>query len=382
MRLTRRLVVVWPWLPEYRLSFFQRARERLLTEGISLFVATGDTPPSVAAREDTVEAEWRLHIPTDWVRLGRRELPYMSAGRLLRETSPDFMVVNHSLRYTPLFLRLKAMQRSNFKLGLWGHAVPYNAPHTPLVLWGKLKVSRLASWYFAYSEAGVQKIVESGFPRGRTTALNNTLDTDELSAWLDSVDDGSIDSFRERHSLRPGRTALFLGGIDDAKDFDYIASVASHLHDIAPDFSLVLAGSGDRLQDAKRLQSGGLPLVVLGRVQGVDKAVALKAADVLCIPSGVGLVAVDALFSGRGILSRQNTSHGPEIDYLPEQSIELLPAATHPVAFAQRLVDLAADQEWKRNASGAAAATAPAFTIESMVDRFVQGVLAWDRAGG
>lgn len=376
--MSRRLVVFWQWLPDYRLVFFERVRTDLAAHGIELLVCTGETPPTIAARGDTVVAPWRIPLPTKWMRLGRRELPLSSVAQVVKATKPDMVIINHSLQYAPLLFRLKAAaMRSGFRLALWGHGVPYNAPHSPPVLWAKLRLARLVDWYFAYTQAGVEFLVRSGFPRNHTTALNNTLDTDELTTSLASVDTSSVDQFLHDHELVRGHTALFLGGVDDAKDFDFLAEVASEAARIDPAFRIVIAGSGGRLDDALQIEQDGGGFVVLGRVKAVEKARALKSADVLCIPSGVGLVAVDALFSGLGVLTRRNSTHGPEIDYMPTESIELLPAAAPARVYASRLVALAGDTNWKARAAEANALVASHFTLDEMVTRFVDGVLAW-----
>ena len=296
---------------------------------------------------------------------------------LFRTTRPDFLVLNHSLKYLPTLVQGRILAPSRTAVALWGHAVSYNSNHHAWVSYAKLKSARIASWYFSYTQAGASTMSASGFPAERITVVNNTLDTDALSRELAAVTPFKIDAFRSSQSLTEGHTALFLGGVDDAKGFDFLIDVTRNAARIDPAFRMIIAGTGSRIDKARELARQDFGLIVLGRVDGASKAAALRSSEVLCIPSGIGLVAVDALFAGLGIVSRDDRTHGPEIDYLPKISLTAMPPDVSAAEFSRRLVARMLDGELAGEVAIASRAPAANFTIEGMVERFVEGVIAW-----
>jgi hypothetical protein len=112
-------------------------------------------------------------------------------------------------------------------------------------------------------------------------------------------------------------------------------------------------------------------------VDGVDKALALKAADVLAIPEGIGLVAIDSLTSGRPIVSTRHQSHGPEHEYL-EDGTTCVYSAHQSEAYAEAMASLLINRQRLTAMQHACFVRSGDFSIQGMVDRFVEGVVAWD----
>lgn len=268
---------------------------------------------------------------------------------------------------------------------MWGHGRSYSTPQGRAAAAYKQWLTRRCEWFFAYTQAGANHVTQRGFPRTRVTVMNNTIDTDSLRAQLDSISTADVAAYRLKHGLTPGTTALFLGGVDDAKGFSFLMAAASQAQRLLPDFRLLIAGDGLRRCDAEAAEAAGAPVRVLGRVDGRAKALALRAADVLWIPSSVGLVAVDSLVSGRPIITRLNGTHGPEVDYLtPDQSAILLPGSAKPSDFATTTVGLMSNPPALSRMQASCLRTAAAHALADMVESFALGIESWDcvRRGG
>jgi glycosyltransferase involved in cell wall biosynthesis len=207
--------------------------------------------------------------------------------------------------------------------------------------------------------------------------LNKTIDTDALRRDLDSISDDEVAAYSRAQGLTPGRTALFLGGVDRAKGIGFLLEAAVAAEKRVPGFVLLVGGAGAQLDDVRAAQRAGAPVRVLGRLDGRAKALALRSADVLAIPEWIGLVAVDSLVASRPIVSTKHPSHSPEHEYL-EAGVTAVFAPHDPRAYANTLTDLMVDAKRLLAMRDACTLAAPRYSLDHMVDSFVEGVVAWD----
>jgi glycosyltransferase involved in cell wall biosynthesis len=191
-----------------------------------------------------------------------------------------------------------------------------------------------------------------------------------------SITSGDVEAFQSRYGLTPGRTALFLGGVDKAKGIDFLLESARQAERLLPRFVLLVGGAGQDLPKVRSAQAEGAPVRALGRLDGAEKALALRAADVLAIPEWIGLVAVDSLVAGRPVVSTFHPSHSPEHEYL-------VPGATamfvgHSAgAYARAMTDLLDSGEQLAAMQENCVNQSAHYSLNQMIDNFVEGVLAW-----
>ena len=240
----------------------------------------------------------------------------------------------------------------------------------------KRHLTNRADWFFGYTQASVDHVVAAGFPLSRTTVVGNTIDTHQLQQDLASVSESEVSDFRRMHSLPPGRTALFLGGVDEAKDIDLVLAAAWSAASRLDGFVMVVAGAGRRLDEVRRAEASGCPIRVVGRVDGRRKALVLRSADVLAIPRGVGLVAVDSLVAGVPIVTIRGREHGPEEDYLGPQQCVRLPEDASAQQFGDAIARVLAEPDRLEVMAAACRERSSSLRMVDMVERFREGLLA------
>lgn len=378
------VLVIQPVLSAYRVPFYESAAPVLADRGFTLKVVYGQPSKQFAQRGDSADISCGSAVPTRM--FGSGVQPWALRRWQAASFDPDLVVVQQTVKALetyPLLLQQRFRRRPG--VAMWGHGRSYSTPQGRAAAACKQWLTRRCEWFFAYTQGGADHVTQRGFPRTRVTVMNNTIDTDSLRSDLDAVSDEDVAAFREQHGLTPGMTALFIGGVDDAKGFSFLMSAAAEANRLLPGFRLLVAGQGERLAEARAIQAAGGAIRALGRVQGRDKALALKAADVLWIPSAVGLVAVDSLVGGRPIITRLNHTHGPEVDYLVDgRSAWLLPAASTSGDFAASTVGLVRDSQRLSVMQANCQRQSESHSLADMVGSFVCGVLAWDnyrRAG-
>ncbi len=370
----RRIAMVWPYLPEYRLAFCQSAYDRLASEGMTLTLHTGRPAPLQVMRQDEVTAPWhrliaehRIHMPRGTEAIWRT---------LPRDV--DLLILQQAVKNLESYPALVRQHGRGPGVAFFGHGRSYSTPQGALLAAWKDSMTKRAEWAFVYTDSGAVHLADRGFPRTRITVLRNTIDVAALRRHLGSVSAEQVDAFHRRFRSRPGRTALFLGALDKAKGIDLVVDAAWEAADRLPGCVVVLAGEGPDRGAVETAIRAGAPVRLAGRVSGIDKAVALRAADVLLGPRSVGLVAVDSLASERPMILVEGAFHGPEADYLVDElNSRWLPHGSGGKEVGRSLADLLSNEGEMHRLREGCRASSPALELDGMVDRFVDGVLAW-----
>lgn len=371
------VLIVHPFPAEYRRPFYGRLQLRLAALGWELGVADSQAPPSISARQDKSTGTWSVPASTSWIRVGGREAAWRRIGPLFRPAGADLIIVEQAIKNLETYPLLAGKRLGGPGVAMWGHGRSYSTPQGPMAAALKQALTRRGDWFFAYTRAGADHVVKHGFPRTRVSVVNNTIDTEALAADLARVNTHDLEAFERQHGLTPGRTALFLGGVDAAKGIDFLLESARQASAMMPGFVLLVGGAGDDLPNIRAAQAEGAPVRALGRLDGMDKAIALRATDVMAIPEWIGLVAVDSLVAGRPIVSTVHPSHSPEHEYL-EDGVTAIFTAHSAGEHARGMVDLLESRSRLSAMGSACLAEAPRYPLDQMVDAFVEGILAWD----
>lgn len=364
----RRIVIIQPYIADYRVPLFSGLGQRLREEGLSLTVAAGAS--TTGRHDEGVVPDIRAVRLIDRLGGSNGALRYRSLRPLQLQPS-DHIIVEDAIKNLETWRQLFGRARS--AVAMWGHGA--RTEHGRSRLPGiKQRLRLRADWYFAYTPHCAQTIVNLGFPADRVTSLHNTLDCASLRRDLDAVNPDAVAGFRSHHGLRPGRTALFLGSLDGHKAINYLRDVVACAYAEDPSFRLLIAGRGE-LEDGILRHPAG---VGIGRVTGAQKAMALAVSDVILMPQGVGLVAVDALCSGVPIITRENSGHGPEADYL-EPGIDSwwLPQSAPASEYARQVLAVLSDSAGRARAAQFGRSKAALLGMDVLVGEYAAGILEW-----
>jgi len=309
--------------------------------------------------------------------VGGKPLLVRDVRSVLREVQPDLVIAEQAIKNLEVYALLARQEvKGTPRLGLWGQGRAFSTPQGRMGSLLKQWVTRRSDWFFAYTQEGADYVVRHGVSPERVTVLGNTIDTGQLRRELDNVSDAEVDGFRQRWSLVPGKIALFLGGVDAAKGIDFLLDAAEKVAKQVPGFRLVIAGSGLSSDDVRRRQQEGAPIVFVGRLEGIEKAVALRSADIMMIPEWVGLVAVDSLVSGCPIITTHHNSHSPEFSYLTNRWNSVI--FTHEVdAYADGVIRTMKDSDLLADLAHQAVTDSRSYSLAGMVNSFSQGVDEW-----
>jgi hypothetical protein len=116
----KRLDIVQPYVPVYRIPFFEELIHKLEAEGIECRVLAGQPRGAQRRRADAAMADWVVEIPSRELSIGGRGLKFGRVGRHLR--GADAVIVGHMGTSWDTNSAVLAGLRGPLRVGLWGHS--------------------------------------------------------------------------------------------------------------------------------------------------------------------------------------------------------------------------------------------------------------------
>ncbi len=376
-----RVLILQEYVPDYRDAFFRRLRTELELSNIHLTVAAGHPGPGATPRGDATTAQKDLHVrQLELAVLGKR-LTLRALPLQLIETA-DLVIVEQARRNLDVYALLLG-RRWRHKVALHGHGSDTVSQAGPLRQAVLRHLTLRAGWFFAYTAEGRQAVVDMGYPRARTTVVNNTIDTTTLGQLVERTRWHRIEDSYDLLGIAHHAPALsFIGALDSSKNVELLLNAWQVAVAGNPRAQLVIAGDGplrDLVQTAACTTPG---ITYVGRADAEVKAAIAATCTGIVVPGRVGLVAVDALTMNLPLLTCTGAIHAPEFAYLVtgKDVIEVDPDAE---TLAQAMLDLldlpvgaAKPPEPERQAPQSTEAMA--YTFAQGIRRFLGHPPVWD----
>lgn len=365
-----KVAIIQPWIPQYRVAFFEQLIKRGHAAGIEIRIFHGSPSPSMAARADSVKTPWATELPTKYWSVRGRTLNWKSLS-LLKVSGPyDLVIAEQALKNLETYLiRLFRCTRHT---AFWGHGKTYT--ETPSNWTERLKVllTRTGDWFFAYTAGGAGAVTQAGFPADRITILNNSIDTARLQQDIASVDESVIAAFKSKMRLMD-KTALYIGALDEGKRISWLIEAARTAHAACPDFRLLIAGDGRDRPMVEAAAAENDWIVYGGSMFGLRKAVALASSEIIVMPGRVGLTAVDSFAAETPIVTTNWPWHAPEFEYL-SHGVNAVIAADDATKYGEAIASLLNDKGRLDSLRKGCRQAAERYSIENMAENFIDGL--------
>lgn len=362
-----RVAIVHPWFPVYRERLFEEIIARAALAGISVQIFHGDVPPEWAMRGDVSDKSTSTVVPTKFIKLGPRALAIKDL-REVRRRKFDVIVLEQAVRNLESYRLLLSRQ----VLAFWGHGKTFTQRSSRAQEALKSAVTRRGKWFFAYTPAGVEAVVSSGFPRSRTSVVMNSIDTRALLARMEISDPKTLGLPED---FRDGFNLLYIGGLDASKRLDFLFDAAREAHRLSPTLRLLVAGDGEQRSFVEEFVKENRWAAYLGRLDGEAKASAFALAKGVVMPGRVGLAAVDAIAASIPVITTNWPFHAPEFEYLINGANALVTENDSKI-YAQALSDFVESGESLINPTIASELIREQLSVESAADNFVAGLVA------
>lgn len=362
---THKLLIVQPYVPKYRLAFFEKLIASLDAHGVDCKVAASEPDSEQGKRGDATNPSWVIPVEQRRLKVGARTINLGGSRKAWK--SADAVIVGLVGSSLDTYLALLDGKMRKLKVGLWGHVKPYVSPGNSLDLWLEKWQMRLANEVFAYTKGGRDFAKANGISDGKITTVMNAVDTTSLETAMLSISEEEAVAFRALHNIDPDKTLAFIGGLDSSKRIEFLAASLDAIWTEDPSVKILIGGRGPDLHHLSPAVARG-QAIELGYVD--PKQLALLARNVrgIVMPGRIGLVAVDALVLGLPVITTDWPFHAPESEYLNEGTTRFT-SQNSPRAFAETVLSTLAQPVVECDK----VTWFP--TIDEMVANFTSGVL-------
>lgn len=370
----RKVSVIQRELPHYRIRFFEElyAQGRLQNLDIQVYCAVSPLQGSPSAFPHRV-------LPVRY--FGKKtSSSYWLHGLEEAIAGSDIVVAPQQLQCMTVPY-LWARRKQICKAWIWwGHGYNFQATVRPSLVTNvkeaiKEFMTRRADGLITYTERGADYWRKRGIHAHRVIPYCNTIDVEELQRAAKQISDLQRVELRRKLMLEGKQVLLFSGRLYAAKNVEFLLRAFAMLKISSPEVALLVIGDGeerDRLQQtAKRLELQDVHF--LGEiVTPKDTAAYFSLADLMVIPSLVGLVIVHGFALGLPLLTTDSPGHGPELEYLTENNGVM--TGRDPSRYAEAIRMLLSSPPRLEAMKRSALVQGDTLKLEYSVRRFVNGI--------
>lgn len=361
-----------PWMPLYRQVFFENILDLGIQDGIYYEVFSGPPPREFESRGDLIDnSDLYTIVPTKEKSLGDRSLILHHLDNSWLKA--DLVIAEHAIRNLATF-KWSYLHRPK-RLALWGHGKTYTKSNTKAEAWLKTTLVNHSDWFFAYTQGGVDSVVAKGFPLERTTVVQNSTDTSELTHMRSKVTPQEVSDFKNSLGLGYGPIGVYIGALYGGKRLPFLVEAANLVKQRIPNFQLAIFGDGPERSFVENATKVNSCVIYGGRADTRILALLSKIADCIMMPGAIGLVAVDSFALGLPIVTTDYQWHGPEFEYLTS-GVNSLICKDIIIDYAEATVRLLKDTQRLELMKENCLKNVDQFSIENMAANFHKGVLS------
>lgn len=365
----RKVSIVQEYIPSYRIPFFEKLKASLTPLDIDLHLHYGLKGP---ANSVTTRLPWSKPVRT------------RSTGSLTWQSvwcdchDSELIITPQQVRHSSNLLLQLSRGVGSRKHAFWGHGKNFN-PSTaqPAAEMLKRILSRRVDWWFAYNDLSKRVVTELGFPSERITIVQNSVDTTALQEGSKRLSDSDLAALRKELGITSSNVAVYTGVLGGPKRIGFLLESCAIIKKNIADFHLIVIGDGEDRPLVDEFATRNPWVHAIGATHGLGKIPYWAISNVLLMPGGVGLVILDSFALGVPMITTENSLHGPEISYLRDGYNGLIVRPGDRVeVYAQAVIEVLQDKAKLNTLRNACLDDASNYSIEDMVERFAQGVLA------
>ena len=369
----RRVVILYKYIPQYRVAFFKLLNEICRQHEIDLEIIYGTPGKIDALKGHSVQLEFATYVPNRIISIANVELIWQPI--LLRLRNADLVIVEQANKLLVNYFLIAGQLLGLRKFAFWGHGRNFQAAN-PNSLSEKIKrwLVRIPHWWFVYTEGAAKYVQAIGYPRDRVTVVYNAIDTKGLIEHRREIMPDEIAEVRAQHGITSQNVCIYVGSMYPLKRIDFLLSACTTIRSRVPDFHMIFIGAGSDDHLVKRFCADHSWATYLGGVFGREKVKYFMMAKLFLMPGLVGLAILDAFALGAPLVTT-DVPHSPEIEYLENGRNGIMVTPAESVDdYASTVVRLLGDDDARMKLVANCADAAAIYTVENMARRFFEGM--------
>lgn len=368
----KRVVILYKFLPQWRMAFFNKLKATLEEDDIILELVYGKLKGTASNKKDEVVLNWGKYVENSFISMGGKELIWQPATKHIKNA--DLVIVEQANK---LLINYYLIIRKIFlgkTFAFWGHG--QNLQENPKSFANRFKkiYSCKTDWWFAYTENVRQKIVEIGFNQNKISVLNNTIETDFLISAYNLQTAEKIQRIKDEYQIGEGPIGLYCGGMYKEKRIDFLLEACNRIKSQIDNFEMIFVGGGSEAEKIKAASSKFKWIHYIGPVFDKGKVPFFFMSDLFLMPGLVGLAIIDTFAMQTPIITTNYEYHSPEIEYL-ENNVNGVMTQNNIKEYAEEVVCLLKNKSRLEMLKENCKTSAKKYPLEYMVNSFKTGIL-------
>ena len=362
------------WIPSYREAFYTKLQVDLDARGIDMEVLHGSPPASRRARKDSVAPPWATYISNKELSVKGTEVTWQPVFNAAKDA--DLIIVQNEAALPFTYLAMAHRRLGGPLVAMWGHGAHFNEAEANAAAEAvKRRVAPHVDHFFAYTQRSADIVADLGLPLDKISVVNNSRNSDANLQDTGQVDE-ELQVLLSEVGARSSHVGWMVSALDEWKRLPFLVDTLDEIRSRLPDFEFFVLGQGDDSTISTAASSRPW-LHALGPRFAADKAAVGELADVTIQPGLIGLHAIDSFAFGTPMVTTEHPVHSHEFDYLIDgQNALVLAAGSSAAELGAATAELLTDRGRLSSLQTGCAASAGVYTIESMVERFADGIEA------
>jgi glycosyltransferase involved in cell wall biosynthesis len=368
----KKVIVLYKFLPQWRIDFFNKLRIALLANNITLELIYGKMKGPAASKMDEVECEWGKFVGNKFIKLGEKEFIWQPATKFIKDA--DLVIVEQANKLLINYYLILRKILAKKKIAFWGHGL--NLQDNPDSLSNKFKriYSTKTDWWFAYTEGVKKKVMQFGFPEEKITVLNNTIDTSLLLEEYNRLKNNKIADIKRKYNIGEGPVGLFCGGMYKEKRLDFLIESCKRIRNEIKNFEMIFIGGGP---DSIKISTAAKKyewIHYLGPLFNEQRVPFFYMSDIFLMPGLVGLAIIDSFAMQTPMITTNFKYHSPEIEYLKNDYNGIM-TENDIDAYTKEVINLLSNKNKLDELKINCKKSIEKYSLDHMVENFKEGVL-------
>jgi len=369
----KRVLILYRFLPQYRVDFYNFLREELLKNNIELTLIYGKIKDSDDKKNDEIDLPWAIYREYKVFKILGHKVLWQPCMDKVRKSDLIIVEQANKLLINYILIILRRIPRINFKLAYWGHGA--NLQDDPNSLKNRFKYLFIdkSDYWFAYTDSVKKFLIEKNVKKERIKVVNNAIDTKVLRQQYLNCSYSLVENMKKSLGITGEKIAIYSGALYDIKRISFLIDAGERIYQEIKEFNLVILGAGpDEFLVNDRCKKYSW-LHYVGPKFGIDRIVYFKMADIFLLPGAVGLAILDAFATETPLITTDNRFHGPEISYL-KNNINGVITGNSLKCYSDKVIELLHDKTKLKNLKREGLNYSNKYSKEDMVENFVTGI--------
>jgi len=370
----KKVLILYKFLPQYRIEFFDQLKDKLLKEyNIELELIYGRLNNKNSTKNDERDLPWAEFRDNKKIaKIGNTDLLWQPCMDKIKDV--DLVIVEQANALLVNYVLIALSKFMKFKFAFWGHGA--NLQENPKSLKNKFKYKFLtqADYWFAYTNNVKKFLISKNVDESNISVLNNSIDTKTLRESYDNLNDEYVNKLKKDLNINSNNIVIYCGGIYKEKRIDFLLNSVKKVKERIPDLHLVVLGAGPDSYMIQEASKNNNWIHYVGPKFGNEKVGFFKMSSLFLMPGLVGLAVIDSFATETPMITTEFPYHSPEIEYLQNDRNGFI-TKNDLDSYSNKLIELFKNPEQIEKLKEGCRVSSKYYNTENMVDNFIEGII-------